>query len=84
MYRTADIGCVFQNLYDHCYEINTKCMSSSTSNPYVFYCSDLSGMNTVNVQQSRWDDKSAVVYPNIISEIQEVKLASIIAEKFQR
>jgi hypothetical protein len=35
-------------------------------------------------EQKHWDNRSAIVYPNVISEIEETKLVSILAPKFQR
>ena len=75
-----------RSFYEH-HGMSKKRIFSSISNSYVFHHGGSSGTGTVssqNDQQLCWDPRSAVVYPNVISEDEEMKLVSILTTKFQR
>ena len=68
------------------YDVNSKRIFTTKTNSFVYHHDDPSRNIAMNSEHehSQWDPRSAVVYPNIISEIDEDKLLSILASKFQR
>ena len=60
--------------------------SSRPSDPsLVAYCSPALGTTTTTTTTpTDWDDESAVVYPDVISAVQEQELLQILAQRFRR
>jgi hypothetical protein len=62
--------------------------SSRPSDPsLVAYCSPALGTTTTTTTTTTptdWDDESAVVYPDVISAVQEQELLQILAQRFRR
>jgi hypothetical protein len=74
-----------RNYNDH-HVVSTKRFCSLIPSSFVFHHYDSSYATTMHSQEEQpcWDTRSAVVYPNVISEVEETKLVSILTAKFQR
>ena len=66
--------------YKESYVLYSKKTFTTEINRFLYHRCDPRTMQ----QQKPWDNRSAVVYPNMISEIEETKLVSTLASKFQR
>ena len=79
---------VYRRTFSVSRRVRTTAASNSTSSSrpsdpsLVAYCSPAPGSTTTN--PSNWDDESAVVYPDVISAVQEQELLQILAQRFRR
>ncbi len=73
-------------LYKGNNDVNSKRIFTTKTNSFIYHHDDPSSKVTMNSEHehTQWDARSSLVYPNIISEIDEDKLVSILESKFQR